>query len=137
MNEGDLAGKRVFVIGGETALGRAVLIGLAEAGADIAIGSLTADTKSEFAINSALNELWALGRKGIALAIEASDSEQVRNALERVDRELGTIDLVVAVGKVASDTLDGRDMIELTEDADQDAALTTIRDRLMDIVGQN
>ncbi len=65
----DLAGRSVLVLGGETALGRTVLIGLAEAGADVAVGSLTTDTKAEFAINSALNELWALGRKGIALPI--------------------------------------------------------------------
>ena len=121
MTEGALAGKRVFVVGGETALGRAVLIGLAEAGADIAIASLTADTKAEFAINSALNELWALGRKGIALAIDAADVEQVRSAVERAERELGTLDLVVAAGEVASEALDGRETIELTADADTDA----------------
>ena len=60
MSNVDLRGKRVFVVGGETALGRAVVIGLAEAGADVAIVSLSPDTKAEFAINSALNELWAL-----------------------------------------------------------------------------
>ena len=126
MSEGELAGKRVFVIGGETALGRAVLIGLAEAGADIAIGSLTADTKAEFAINSALNELWALGRKGIALSIDASDAAHVRRAVEQAERELGTIDLVVAVGDVASGGLDGREKIEFVADADPDQALQTI-----------
>ena len=126
MSEGELAGKRVFVIGGETALGRAVLIGLAEAGADIAIGSLTADTKAEFAINSALNELWALGRKGIALPIDTSDAAHVRRAVERAERELGTIDLVVAVGDVASGGLDGRETIEFMADVDPDQALQTI-----------
>ena len=65
MTEGALAGKRVFVVGGETALGRAVLIGLAEAGADIAIASLTAAPKAEFAINTPLNALWAPGRRGV------------------------------------------------------------------------
>ena len=126
MSEGELTGKRVLVVGGETALGRAVLIGLAEAGADIAIGSLTADTKAEFAINSALNELWALGRKGIALPIDASDAAHVRRAVEQAERELGTIDLVVAVGDVASGGLDGREKIEFVADADPDQALQTI-----------
>ncbi len=132
----DLLGKRVLVVGGETALGRAVLIGLAEAGADVAIGSLTVDTKAEFAINSALNELWALGRKGVALQSDASDAEQVHSAVEQAERELGKIDLVVAAGDVASEALAGRDTIEVAPDADQDAALTTIRNRLMDIAGQ-
>ena len=130
MTEGALAGKRVFVVGGETALGRAVLIGLAEAGADIAIGSLTTDTKAEFAINSALNELWALGRKGLALPIDGADAEQVRSAVERAERELGAIDLVVATGDVASEALDGRELIELPPDADPDEALANVVSRL-------
>ena len=130
MSEGDLAGKRVLVIGGETTLGRAVLIGLAEAGADVGIASLTPDTKAEFAINSALNELWALGRKGVALSIDARDVEQVRGAIEQAERELGTIDLVVAAGDVASEALDGRETIELTAAADPDEALANAVARL-------
>ena len=92
MSNVDLRGKRVLVVGGETALGRAVVIGLAEAGVDVAIVSLSPDTKAEFAINSALNELWALQRKGLALAIDATDGEQVRGAVERADQELGRLD---------------------------------------------
>jgi len=137
VSEGDLIGKNILVVGGETTLGRAVLIGLAEMGADIAIGSLTADTKAEFAINSALNELWALGRKGIALPLDASDGEQVRKAVEQAERELGAIDLVVAAGDIASEALAGREVIELSADADQDETLTTIRIRLVDIARQN
>ena len=120
----------MFVVGGETMLGRAVLIGLAEAGADIAIASLTADTKAEYAINSALNELWALGRKGIAVPIAASDPEQVRSALERAERELGAIDLVVAAAAAAGEALDGRESIELTAEADPDEALANVVTRL-------
>ena len=78
-------GKRVLVIGGETAVGRALAVGLAEAGADVAIASLSKDTKAEFAVNSALNELWAIGRRGVALAIDASDAAQVRGAVARAD----------------------------------------------------
>ncbi len=120
----DLAGRRVLVVGGETALGRAVVIGLAEAGADVAIVSLSLDTKSEFAINSALNELWALRRKGLALAIDATDAEQVRDAVERADRELGRIDLVIAVGEgTAVDALGEREVVELAVDANAGEAL--------------
>ena len=130
MSEDDLTGKCVLVVGGETALGRAVLIGLAEAGADVAIGSLTADTKAEFAINSALNELWALGRKGMALAIDASDAEQVRGAIENAERELGAIDLVVTTGDIASEALEGREKIELSADTDPAEALASVVSRL-------
>ena len=123
----DLHGKRVLVVGGETALGRAVVIGLAEAGADVAIVSLTSETKAEFAINSALNELWALQRQGLALAIDAADAEQVRAAVERADRELGRPELVIAVGEgTAVAALGEREVVELAVDADADEALEAV-----------
>ncbi len=97
MTTADLTGKRVVVVGGETEQGRAVVIGLAEAGADVAIVSLSSDTKAEFAINSALNELWALQRKGLALAIDATDAAQVREALAKTEAELGGPQAAVVV----------------------------------------
>ncbi len=137
MSDVDLAGKRVLVVGGETALGRAVVIGLAEAGADVAIVSLSSDTNAEFAINSALNELWALQRKGLALAIDATDAEQVRDAVERADRELGRLDVAVVVagvGTVAADALEAamadRNVVALSPEADASAALEEISRRL-------
>ncbi|MCH7699576.1 MAG: SDR family NAD(P)-dependent oxidoreductase [Chloroflexi bacterium] len=130
MSETDLQGKTVLVVGSETELGRAIAIGLAEASADVAIASLTSDTKAEFAINSALNEVWALGRKGLALAIDASDAEMLRRGVEQAESELGTLDLVVTIGGVATEALAGRDTIELAPDAAQDEALTTIKVRL-------
>jgi NAD(P)-dependent dehydrogenase (short-subunit alcohol dehydrogenase family) len=126
-------GKRVLVIGGETAVGRALTIGLAEAGADVAIASLSKDTKAEFAINSALNELWALGRRGVALAIDASDAAQVREAIARAEAELGRLDAVVVVGDtIAREAIEGRRVIEVAADADAAEALRSIVERLKD-----
>lgn len=124
-------GKRVLVIGGETTVGRAIAIGLGEAGADVAIASLAADTKAEFAINSALNELWALGRKGLALTIDASDMEQVRAAITRAEAELGALDAIVAI---ASDfgaaklraALPDRQVLAVAQEADPAAALPEV-----------
>ena len=130
----DLTGKRIFVVGGETALGRAVVIGLAEAGADVAIVSLSLDTKAEFAINSALNELWALQRKGLALAIDATDAEQVRNAVERADQELGRLDVAVVVAPECAAAFAAlevvmaeRSVVALVPDMDVSDALAEIR----------
>ncbi len=97
----DLSGRVAIVVGGETEQGRAAVIGLAEAGADVAIVTLTADTKAEFAINSALNELWAMQRKGLALAIDASDAAQVREALALAEAELGRPHAAVAVDEAS------------------------------------
>ena len=108
-SDDSLDGKRVLIVGGESELGRALAVGLADAGADVAIASLSPESKAEFAINSALNELWALGRQGLALAIDASDAAQVRDAVARAERELGRLDLAAAVeqneGALALDAL--------------------------------
>ena len=133
MSDVELRGKRVLVVGGETALGRAVVIGLAEAGADVAIVSLTSETKAEFAVNSALNELWALRRKGLAFAIDAADAEQVRAAVERADRELGRLELaavVSGVGTVAVEALKAamaeRGVVVLSPEVDASEALEAV-----------
>jgi NAD(P)-dependent dehydrogenase (short-subunit alcohol dehydrogenase family) len=133
----EFTGKRILVIGGETKLGRAITVGLAERGADVAIASLTPDTKAEFAINSALNELWAIGRKGHALAIDASDADRVRSAVARFEEELGRIDIAVVVdgGAVALDALSGslheRDAIKIDPDSSADEALQSTLEALV------
>jgi NAD(P)-dependent dehydrogenase (short-subunit alcohol dehydrogenase family) len=121
--------KRVLVVGGETKPGRALAVGLAEAGADVAIASATKSTKAEFAVNSALNELWALGRRGAALAIDASDAGDLRDAVARAERELGAIDLVVVVADgaaVATEALEGRRVIEVAAGVSLEDALAAV-----------
>lgn len=125
----NLSGKRVLVAGGETALGRALAVGLAEAGADVAIASLSKETKAEFAINSALNELWALGRRGLALAIDASNADEVIEAIATAERELGPLDLVAVVSqgaRVAVEAIEGRKVIELASGAEASEALAIV-----------
>jgi len=121
-------GKRVLIIGGETALGRAIAVGLAEAGADVAIASLSNDTKAEFAINSTLNELWALGRRGVALTIDASDAAQLRDAVARAEAELGAVDVAVVAGDAGAlgEALSGRRVIVVAADADAGEALAHV-----------
>ncbi|MGB2695204.1 MAG: SDR family NAD(P)-dependent oxidoreductase [Dehalococcoidia bacterium] len=127
--EAALGGKRVLVLGGETALGRALTIGLAAAGADIVIASLKNNTDAKFAINSALNELWAMQRHGLALAIDATDDAQVREAVARAERELGRLDgaAVVANDDIAPNALhralNERPVLVFSEDGEADEAL--------------
>lgn len=90
-----LTGKVALVIGGGTAVGRAIAVGLAEAGADVAIASTTASRQEEVAINSAANEVWALGRKSFAASIDATDAAPVQALVDRTVRELGRLDILV------------------------------------------
>ena len=116
------SGKRILVLGGETAQGRALAIALAERGADIAIASLTASPDAAFAINSALNELWALDRRGVALAIDASDAAALRDAVARAERELGALDGVVVLENIAiaDEALVGGKVVVVPEGASAD-----------------
>ncbi len=127
----DLRGRAVLIIGGETTVGRALVVGLAEAGADVAIASLTLDTQAEFAINSALNELWAIGRKGLALAIDASDPAQLIDAEARAEAELGSLDAIIAVGEdiVVAElraVFPERDVVGVAPESDPAAALAEV-----------
>ncbi|MDP2948836.1 MAG: SDR family oxidoreductase [Chloroflexota bacterium] len=93
--EFELTGKVALVVGGATALGRAMAVALAEAGADVAITSCTQDKQEEVAVNSAVNEVWALGRKGFAAAIDVTDAAQVEAVVQRAVDELGSLDILV------------------------------------------
>ncbi len=135
----DLTGKRVLVLGGETALGRDLVVGLAQAGADVAIATLSSGTKAEFAVNSVLNQLWAMDRPGVALVIDASDAAQVREAATRAGRELGRLDLAAAVAPddeagLALDALRAalgeRPVVMLAQDTSPEDALREVAERL-------
>jgi 2-deoxy-D-gluconate 3-dehydrogenase len=91
----ELSGKVALILGGASALGRAIGVALAEAGADVAFASFGVDRREEVAVNSAVNEVWALGRKGFAAAIDATDADQVEAAVRRTVDELGRLDILV------------------------------------------
>lgn len=90
-----LTGKVALVMGGGTAVGRAIAVGLAEAGADVAVASSTPSPQGEVAVNSVANEVWALGRRGFAASIDATDAAQVQAVVERTVQELGRLDILV------------------------------------------
>ena len=90
-----LDGKRALVIGASNAIGRAIAVALAEAGADVAVATTTPSKDEETAANSCANEIWALDRKGFAQAIEAADEADVSALVERTVGELGGLEVRV------------------------------------------
>jgi hypothetical protein len=130
--QADLAGRRVLVVGGETPAGRALAVGLAEGGCEVALATLTNTQASDFAVNSALNELWAMSRKGLALVIDASDGEQLRRAVARAEGDLGRLDAAavlreegVALEALRS-ALGGRPVVVLAEDVSRSEAVAAV-----------
>ncbi len=90
-----LRGKATLVIGASGPIGRAIAVALAEAGADVAVSTTTRSQREEAAANSCANEVWALGRKGFAQAIDAASESDVQALVKRAVAELRHLDVLV------------------------------------------
>jgi hypothetical protein len=91
----ELSGRNAVVLGVERPAGRRAAVALAEAGADVAVVTLSRDTSAEFAANSTANEFWALGRKGVAITSDGT-AASVREAIAAATADLGPISIFVA-----------------------------------------
>jgi NAD(P)-dependent dehydrogenase (short-subunit alcohol dehydrogenase family) len=89
-----LANRNAAVIGVERPAGRRAAVALAEAGADVALITLSAGTQAEFAANSTANEFWAIGRRGIVLATDGSEAA-LKAALAEATAQLGPVSVLV------------------------------------------
>ncbi|MCL5269293.1 MAG: SDR family oxidoreductase [bacterium] len=85
-----LAGKTALVIGGGGVLGGAIGRGLGLAGARVAV----ADYSEPAAVRAAA-ELAGAGIKAVGLAMDASHAEAIRAGLDRIEGELGEVDVLV------------------------------------------
>jgi len=97
MEEFSLQGDVAFVTGGNGGIGRGIALGLARAGADLAIVGRDAGKTSQV-----LDEIQMLGRRAIGIACDVLDRESVSNALERTHSELGAVSILVNNAGVAS-----------------------------------
>lgn len=86
----DLAGKVAIVTGGGRGLGRAIALGLASAGADVAVCGRRLETCEE-----AAGEIRAMGRKALAASCHMGRTEEIDALVERTVAELGGVHVVV------------------------------------------
>ncbi len=86
----DLSGKVAIVTGGNRGIGRALALGLAEAGAAVAIFA-----RDEAKNQATLKELLALGGRAIALRVDLKRREELKPAFDEVERRLGPVDIMV------------------------------------------
>ena len=89
MNLFDLTGKTAIVTGAGRGLGEAIALGLAQAGADVAL--VTNRTPAD----KAADAIRALGRKAITIQADVSDRGKLPGIIERTIAELGRIDILV------------------------------------------
>ncbi|MEA2432914.1 MAG: hypothetical protein QOG54_371 [Actinomycetota bacterium] len=85
-----LEGKVALVTGASRGIGRAIALGLAEAGADVAVAA-----RSEADLETLAKEIDSLGRKSIALTTDVRDRNSIEAAVERTASELGRLDILV------------------------------------------
>lgn len=88
---GKLKGKRALITGGDSGIGRAVAIGMAKEGADIAILYLEEDRDAEATKELVERE----GVKSLALKGDIGEESWCREAVDKVVAELGGIDILV------------------------------------------
>jgi NAD(P)-dependent dehydrogenase (short-subunit alcohol dehydrogenase family) len=99
-----LNGKKALVTGGAGGIGKASAIGMAKAGADVAVIDLKDDWGRE-----TVDEIKSLGRNGTFIHCDVSDFEQVQAMVKRVVDDFGRLDIAfnnVGVVFVGGKTID-------------------------------
>lgn len=86
-----LANKVALVTGGSRGIGRAIALGLAREGADVAV----VFEKNVAAAEATVDSIRGLGRRAVAIQADVADSAQVRAAVGRALDALGGIDVLV------------------------------------------
>jgi 2-deoxy-D-gluconate 3-dehydrogenase len=86
----DLSGRVAVVTGGNGGIGRSIAIGLARAGASIAVLA-----RNEQKNRTVLAELQAVGARAIALQLDVTARDALAPSMAQVEQELGPIDILV------------------------------------------
>jgi 3-hydroxybutyrate dehydrogenase len=95
-----LRGRHALVTGGGRGIGRAVALGLARAGADVAVSSRTAAE-----LEKVSREVTALGVRAAAVRADVSRPEDVGELFQAARAALGPLDILVNAAGVAASAL--------------------------------
>jgi NAD(P)-dependent dehydrogenase (short-subunit alcohol dehydrogenase family) len=91
-----LSGKVAIVAGGGRGIGRAIALGLAQAGADVVPTSRTASQLEEV-----VGEIKTLGRSSLIQPCDISQVSQIQALVERVTKEMKRIDILVNASAIS------------------------------------
>ena len=103
----DVAGKYAVVTGASSGLGRQFALCLAEQGCNVAIAARRVERLEEVK-----KEVEAYGVKCLVLPCDVTDTEQIRNSVDKVVKEFGRIDILI--NNAAGGTPENTPMEELS-----------------------
>ena len=86
----ELKGKVALVTGGGRGIGQGIALALAGAGADVAVADLDQTIAQETAA-----KVEAAGRRSVAISVNVAQPDSVRAMVEKVEAELGGLDIAV------------------------------------------
>ena len=86
----DLTGKVAVVLGGTAGIGRALSLGMAQAGADVVAGARHAET-----VEATAKEIEALGRRTVRATADVCDRASLESARDAVLAAFGRVDVLV------------------------------------------
>lgn len=91
----DLSGKRALVVGCSNPAGRAIALGLAEAGADVAIVSATMDGDEVMEAKRIAKAVESTGRKAISQGWDVTLPTNIQVGLKQIGKEFGKPSVLV------------------------------------------
>ena len=95
-----LTGRVAIITGGASGIGRAMALALAEAGADVAIGSRTAST------SPCKDEIEARGVRAVAMNLDVTSTDSVQAFYDAVVKAFGKVDILAnSAGIFAEQTM--------------------------------
>ena len=89
-----LKGKKALVVGGRRNMGKGFALGLAEAGADVAVTDLNIEDGQ---LQKVADEIEGMGRRSIAIQSDISSKSSVDSLVSEVMESLGGIDILMNV----------------------------------------
>ncbi|MDP3711955.1 MAG: SDR family NAD(P)-dependent oxidoreductase [Mycobacteriales bacterium] len=90
MTSFDLTGRTALVTGASRGIGRALALGLAHAGADVAVSA-----RDEALLESLAKEIGVLGRRAVVLPADVTDADACRRLIADAVEGLGQLDVLV------------------------------------------
>ncbi len=86
----DLSGRVAVIMGGTSGIGRAMALGMAEAGADV-----VATGRREQMVAEVAGEIEKLGRRSVRATVDASNRSSIDTLRDAVLQQLGRVDILV------------------------------------------